>query len=236
MEGVDSSDTNGPPKTRRSARAEARRLGAAEALASVDPGLIERARAVRGVYASAHWKYRANKTFIAVHGVERKPAFLDRIGKLAKAFTIEQAWLIAGWEFGGVFADSGLLQSVDGLPISDGEPGETERMWVLSIADAARGLPDTAPIRDELEWVAAHLHEDAPEFDGAPSVTACNMWMGAKSNDQLLRDFWGAHLRRRQPGLTGRSQESPFEEDRAVEGEDDAAARDAAAYKRLFGG
>lgn len=205
----------------------------AEVEGSVAPELIARVRAIRGVWASKQWKYRVYRRVCARHGFPAEKALRVRKDRLCKAFTIEQAYLIAGWEMGEIFTESGLLIETDGLPPAEvGGEAALARERTSAIGIAARTLVKVAAIRDELEWVAAHLHEDLPDFGGAPSVTACNMWVSVKTNATFERDFWNAHLKRRQPGMAARERESPFVEDSGVD-RDDAQERDEALERRL---
>lgn len=216
--------------------AYARASRAARVLAAegtVSSALLEKVRGIKGVYASGTWVSGFYKTIQAKHGYSVRESAKIRYQQLRDGFSREQGYLIVGFELGGILTDEGLLIRADGgSPIEEVEVGLVAVRRAAAIGRAALRLEQVAAIRDELEWVAAHLHEELPDFEGAPSVTACNMWVSVRTNATFERDFWNAHLKRRQPGMSAREKESPFLEDSEVEGEG-VRERDAALERRL---
>lgn len=152
----------------------------------------------------------------------------------AKKFTKAQCYLIMGMHesFGNVVSKAGILKASEGrVPSKDG--GEAIDLRFDVAEAAANGLKLSAKIGKELEWVAAHLHEDRPDFTKAPSVTAANMFVDIKDNDTLKRDFWQMCWKVRQPRVGAGKKESPLVEDEEVEVYDPERDRDLA--KQLFG-
>ena len=59
-------------------------------------------------------------------------------------------------------------------------------------------LPGWANGDDEVDWVAANLYRDAPDFTGAPSRMAISYWLTLQGEIRGMRaEFWNSYMRKR---------------------------------------
>jgi hypothetical protein len=94
-------------------------------------------------------------------------------------------------------------------------------------------LPAHAHISDEMQWVAANLHDPQPAFDKAPSRTAVSLLLDAKRDERVRREFWIILLSKRLSPGEPRRKATAFAEDSGAEPE--SAESEAERMDRLLG-